>query len=223
MGYIDSIATRKSMLKLVNIPAEQLISLLVGVSFAAGLNVYATVATLGLLARGGLLPLPASLKLLDNWWVIAASALLFSIEFFADKVPAFDLIWNGLQTFVRIPVAALVAYGATAQFSPVNQLLASLLGGVVALIAHSGKTTLRAAVTPSPEPFTNITLSLGEDVLAVSLTWLATRHPYWAGGAVLLFVLVIACLIRRLARVLRSWLGRSRAASAAECGSDVTT
>ena len=111
------------------------------------------------------------------------------IEFFADKIPAFDLLWSALHTFIRVPVAALLAYGATRQLRPCQQLLAAFLGGLIALAAHGGKTALRAAVTPSPEPFSNISLSLSEDVLAVGLTWLATRHPYAAASiAIVLLV-----------------------------------
>src|SRR5712692_8406300 len=159
------------MLAGMKLPAHELLALLVATSFAAGLNLYATVATLGLLSRAGVLPLPPALQLLDNWYVIAISAALFLIEFFADKIPAFDLIWNALHTFVRVPVAGLLAFEATKQLSPEQQLLATLLGAGVALAAHGGKTAVRAAVTPSPEPLSNITLSLGEDVLAVGLTW----------------------------------------------------
>src|SRR5205814_2961005 len=121
----------------------------------------ATVAVLGLLARSGHMPLPPGLMLRAGWPVIGASTALFVIEFFADKIPAFDLIWNALHTFIRVPVAGLLAYRATSQLSPEHQLLAAFVGALVALIAHSGKTAARAAVTPSPEPFSNITLSLG--------------------------------------------------------------
>ncbi len=96
----------------VNPPAKELVALLVAISFAAGLNVYATLATLGLLAHAGLLPLPTTLHLLSNWWIIAASGMMFVIEFFVDKIPAFDLIWNGLHTFVRVPLAGLLAYAS---------------------------------------------------------------------------------------------------------------
>src|SRR6202521_5211327 len=166
------------MLNVLQIPPGELFALLAAIGFAAGLNLYATVAVLGLLARFGHLPLPPGLLLLAGWPVIAVSTTLFVIEFFADKIPAFDLIWNALHTFIRVPVAGLLAYQATAQLSPEHQLLATLLGATVALIAHSGKTAARAAVTPSPEPFSNITLSLGEDALAIALTWFATQHPY---------------------------------------------
>jgi hypothetical protein len=187
-----------------SLPGQELAALIVAVSFAAGLNVYATVATLGLLAHAGALALPDSLHLLESWWVIGASTALFAVEFFADKVPGFDLIWNALQTFIRVPVAALLAWRATATLSPGEQLAATLLGGLIALAAHGGKTAVRAAVTPSPEPFSNIGLSLGEDVLAVSLTWLATVHPYIGGGIALAFVVAIVLLIRWVWRALRA-------------------
>ncbi len=192
------------MLNVLQIPSSELFALLVAIGFAAGLNLYATVAVLGLLARFGHLPLPPGLVLLAGWPVIAVSTTLFFVEFFADKIPAFDLIWNALHTFIRVPVAGLLAYQATSQLSPEHQLLATLLGAAVALIAHSGKTAARAAVTPSPEPFSNITLSLGEDVLAIALTWVATRHPYLAGTVATLFVVIIIILTRWVIRAMRA-------------------
>src|SRR6202451_1483845 len=168
------------MLNFLQLPLPELFALLAAIAFSAGLNVYATVAVLGLLARFGHVPLPPALQLLQTWPIIAASIILFAIEFFADKIPAFDLIWSALHTFVRVPVAALLAYGATRQLTPAEQLLAAALGAAIALAAHGGKTALRAAVTPSPEPFSNITLSLGEDALALGLTWLGPLHPYAA-------------------------------------------
>jgi hypothetical protein len=192
------------MLDAVKLPPNEIAAALVAISFAAGLNVYATLATLGLLAHAGLLPLPPALHLLTNWWVIGASAVLFLVEFFADKVPAFDLIWNALHTFIRVPVAALLAYGATSQLSPETQLIATLLGGAIALAAHGGKTAIRAAVTPSPEPLSNIGLSLGEDALAIFLTWFATQHPYVAAGIALVFLAIIVLLVRLVVRAIRA-------------------
>jgi len=185
------------------------VALLVAVSFAAGLNVYATIATLGLLGHFGLVSLPTSLHLLDNWWMIGFSAILFAIEFFADKLPAFDLIWNALHTFVRVPIAALLAYAATSHLSPEKQLLATLVGGAIALAAHGGKTAARAAVTPSPEPFSNISLSLGEDALAIFLTWFATRHPYYAAVIVIVFLALIVAVIRWVIRALKALFRRA--------------
>jgi Domain of unknown function (DUF4126) len=198
------------MLDAVKIPSNELFALLTAISFAAGLNVYATVATIGLLAHTGMFPLPPDLRLLSSWYVIGCSGILFLVELFADKIPVFDLLWNALQTFVRVPVAALLAYGATAQLPPVWQLFATLLGGTIALIAHGGKTALRAAVTPSPEPLSNITLSLAEDTLAVFLTWFATTHPYWAAVVSLGFVLIVVVFLRWVMLALASMLERAR-------------
>jgi hypothetical protein len=192
------------MLDVLKIPLSEQFALLAAIGFASGLNLYATVAVLGLLARFGHLPLPPGLQLLESWPVIAVSLALFVIEFFADKIPAFDLIWNALHTFIRVPVAGLLAYQATSQLSPGRQLLATLLGAAVALAAHGGKTAARAAVTPSPEPFSNITLSLGEDALAIGLTWLATRHPYFAGTLAMTFLVIIVILTRWIIRALRA-------------------
>jgi len=192
------------MLEGVRVSANELLALLVATSFAAGLNLYATVATLGLLARGGVLPLPATLQLLASWYVIAISGVLFLIEFFADKIPAFDLIWNALHTFIRVPIAALLAYRATAQLSPTEQMLCAIAGGAIALAAHGGKTAARAAVTPSPEPISNISLSAGEDALAVFLTWFATKHPFVAAAIVVCLLGVITTLMRWVARALRA-------------------
>jgi len=192
------------MLDVLKIPSAELFAILVAIGFAAGLNLYATVAVLGLVARFGHLPLPPGLQVLQGWTVITASTAMFAVEFFADKIPAFDLLWNALHTFIRVPIAGLLAYRATSQLSPEHQLLATLVGGVVALIAHGGKTAARAAVTPSPEPFSNIFLSLGEDALAIGLTWLATRHPYVAGTLATLFVLIIVLLARLVIRAMRA-------------------
>src|SRR5271165_138675 len=192
------------MLDVLQIPPSELFALLVAIGFAAGLNLYATVAVLGLLARFGHLPLPPGLLLLAGWPVIAASLALFGIEFFADKIPAFDLIWNALHTFIRVPVAGLLAFEATRQLSPEQQLLATLLGAAVAFAAHGGKMAARTMVTPSPEPLSNMTLSVGEDVLAVALTWVATRHPYIAGSVALTLVVIIVLLARLVVRAMRA-------------------
>jgi hypothetical protein len=197
------------MLNAMRIPPNELFAILTAISFAAGLNVYATVATLGLLAHIGVFPLPPALHLLSSWYVIGCCGVLFLVELFADKIPVFDLLWNALQTFVRIPVAALLAYGATTQLSPGWQLFATLLGGGIALAAHGGKTAVRAAVTPSPEPFSNVTLSLGEDALAVFLTWFATGHPYWAATITAALVVIVVISIHWVVRAVRNMLRRA--------------
>jgi hypothetical protein len=188
----------------MKIPANELVAAVVATSFAAGLNLYATVATLGLLAHLGVLTLPPALEMLSSWWIIGISGVLFGIEFFADKIPAFDLVWNALHTFIRVPVAALLAYRATEALSPWEQLLATAAGAAIAFAAHGGKTAARAAVTASPEPFSNTALSVGEDGLAIFLTWFATRHPYSAAAIVVVLVLIIVLLARWVLRSLRA-------------------
>jgi hypothetical protein len=198
------------MLDAVQIPTNELFAILIAISFAAGLNVYATVATLGLLEHAGFFSLPPSLQLLSSWYVIAGASVLFLVELFADKIPVFDLLWNALHTFIRVPVAALLAYRATSQLSPGWQLFATFAGALVALAAHGGKTAVRAAVTPSPEPLSNVFLSVAEDALAIFLTWFSTRHPYSAATIALALVLLVVLLIRWVARALANMLGRVR-------------
>src|SRR5581483_5743173 len=197
----------------IKFPTNDLAGLIAAVSFAAGLNVYATIATLGILGRTGALDLPSSLQPLSGWPVIAGSSLLFAVEFFADKIPAFDLVWNALHTFIRVPIAAFIAYRAADSLQSWEQLTATAVGGLIALAAHSGKTAARAVITPSPEPFSNMIFSLVEDVLAISLTWVATRHPYAAAIAVAVLLLIIVSL-RWVVRALRKlFRGAERALS----------
>jgi hypothetical protein len=184
--------------------SSELTAILVVVCFSAGLNVYATVGMLGILAHAGALTLPPALHPIENWYVIAVCAALFLVEFVGDKIPIFDLLWNALHTFVRIPVAALLAYGATAQLPPWEQLLATFLGALIAFAAHSGKIAARAAVTHSPEPISNIVLSLGEDAAVVFLTWFATRHPYASAAIVAVALILIVFMIRFVVRAMRN-------------------
>jgi Domain of unknown function (DUF4126) len=185
-------------------------ALIIAASFAGGLNIYATVLTLGLLQRFHWVALPPGLESLGHTWVIVTCAIMFVLEFFADKIPGFDMFWNGLQTVVRIPVAALIAYQASSHLSPQMQILGTALGAGIALASHSSKIAMRAAVTPSPEPISNIALSSSEDVLAIGLTWFATHHPIIAGSmAVILLVLaflIARALLRAVQKPLRRWL-----------------
>ncbi len=177
------------------------------VCFAAGLNVYGTVAALGLVARAGLVVLPGDLGLIQSWWVIGACLVLFAIEFVADKVPIVDLAWNVMQTFVRVPVAGLIAYGALPALDPGWQLAAGAAGALLALVAHSGKTTMRAAVSASPEPASNIGLSLAEDGAVLILVWFATQYPYVAAAMVLVMLVTLVFAVRWVLRRLRKLAG----------------
>ena len=205
----------------MNFASGNIAALIIASSFAAGLNVYATVLTLGILARTSWVQLPPGLDSLGNTWVIVACAIMFAVEFVADKIPGFDMIWNALHTVVRIPIAALVAYHASSHLSPQMQIASAVLGGTIALAAHSSKTAVRAVVTPSPEPVSNIALSTTEDALAVGLTWFATHHPYIAASMALILLATAALaarsLLRAIRRPLRRWLrldGEQETASA---------
>lgn len=155
----------------------QTLSLALGAGFSSGLNLYATVATLGLLQRCGIVHLPASLEGLAQPWVIGIAAGLYLIEFCADKIQYFDTIWDFIHTFIRPPAAAFLAYTAAGGARAEWRWGAALLAGGVALTSHGTKASTRAAVNLSPEPFSNWTLSLGEDVFAVWLSWMASAHP----------------------------------------------
>jgi len=165
------------------------LGLALGAGFSSGLNLYATVATLGLLQRFGVIHLPPALQVLSHPWVLAVAIGLYLVEFFADKIPYLDTVWDLIHTFIRPPAAALLAYAAAGAIAPEWRWGATLLAGGVALASHGTKASARAAVNVSPEPFSNWALSLGEDVLAVWLTWMATVHPQ---AAIIIAVALLA-------------------------------
>lgn len=183
-------------------PIETL-AMALGAGFSSGLNVYATVATLGLLQRFGVLRLPASLQVLSHPWVLGIAIALYAIEFFADKIPYFDTVWDAVHTFIRPPAAALLAYAAAGAAPPEWRWGAALLAGGVALTSHGTKASARAAVNTSPEPFSNWILSFGEDVLAVWLTWMATAHPLATTIIVVVLFAVSVYLLYHLFRFAR--------------------
>src|SRR5258708_26076825 len=186
----------------------QPLGLALGAGFACGLNVYATIATLGLLQRYCVIHLPPSLQVLSHPWVLGIALALYAIEFLADKIPYVDTIWDAVHTLIRPPAAALLAYSATVAAPAEWRWGAALLAGGVALTSHGTKASTRAAVNASPEPFSNWVLSLGEDALAVWLTWMATVHPT-ATIVVVVFLIVLAgFLLFHLFRFLRRSLHR---------------
>jgi len=148
-----------------------------GPSWASGLNLYAMVATLGLLGRFGGLRLPGDLQILTNKWVICAAITLYCVEFVADKIPVIDSLWDVVHTFLRVPAGAIVAAASMGDFSRPVQIVAFLVGGGLALSSHGSKAATRAALNLSPEPFSNIVASLVEDVLAIATTVLAFIAP----------------------------------------------
>jgi len=183
-------------------PIETL-GLALGAGFSSGLNLYATIATLGLLQRFGVIHLPEQLQVLAHPWVLAIAITLYVIEFLADKIPLVDTIWDAIHTVIRPPAAALLAYGAAGAAPPEWRWGAALLAGGVALTSHGTKASTRAAVNASPEPFSNWALSFGEDALAVWLTWLATVHPTATVVVVSILLVIAAFLIFHLFRFLR--------------------
>jgi hypothetical protein len=186
----------------------EMLGLALGAGFSSGLNLYATVATLGLLQRLGVLHLPQSLQVLSHPWVLGVAIALYLIEFFADKIPYFDTIWDAIHTFIRPPAAALLAFAAAGGAAPEWRWAAALLAGGVALTAHGTKASARAAVNTSPEPFSNWFLSFGEDILAVWLTWMATAHPLATTIIVVALVALSAFLLYHLFRFARRALQR---------------
>src|ERR1700693_4083721 len=192
-------------------PVETL-GLALGAGFSSGLNLYATIATLGLLQRFGVIHLPGQLQVLAHPWVLGIAIALYLIEFLADKIPYVDSVWDLIHTAIRPPAAALLAYGAAGAAPPEWRWGAALLAGGVALTSHGTKASARAAVNASPEPFTNWTLSLGEDVLAVWLTWMATVHPRATIVVVVLLIALAGFLLFHLFRFLRRALQRLFAA-----------
>lgn len=192
-------------------PVETL-GLALGAGFSSGLNLYATIVTLGLLQRFGVIHLPQQLQVLAHPWVLGIAIALYVLEFLADKIPFVDTVWDAIHTVIRPPAAALLAYGAAGAAPPEWRWGAALLAGGVALTSHGTKASARAAANASPEPFSNWTLSFGEDVLAVSLTWLATVHPVASIVVVTLLIVLAVFLLFHLFKFLRRALQKLLAA-----------
>ena len=170
-------------------------------SWASGLNTYATVLVLGLAQRLGLVTLPHDLQALGSAWVLAVAALLFVLNFFADKIPLVDSVNDVLHTFVRIPAGALFAFGAADSLGPEAATVAALLGGTLAAGTHVAKTGTRALINTSPEPFSNIAASLAEDGIVIGGLLLALAHPITFLCLLLLFVAALLWLLPRLVRL----------------------
>lgn len=174
-----------------------------GAAWLSGVKLYACVLTLGLLQRFKFAHLPGDLHLLGEWWVIALAGLLFVVEFIADKIPAVDTVWDAVHTFIRVPSGAVLAAAAFGHLDNRVRLVAFLLGGGIALTAHGTKAATRLAANTSPEPFTNISLSVIEDAGSVGLSVLAVYHPIVTLAAVAVLVALGLVIIRKVARGMR--------------------
>ncbi|OFW03748.1 MAG: hypothetical protein A3H96_04350 [Acidobacteria bacterium RIFCSPLOWO2_02_FULL_67_36] len=179
-----------------------------GFSFAAGINLYATVAILGLASRYQWVSLPPQFQVFDNDVVIAAAIVLYIVEFIADKVPWFDTLWDAVHTVIRPVGGAIIAVTTLGDASPAMQGLAALLGGTLAAGTHFTKAGTRAAANTSPEPFSNWILSLGEDVLVVGLGALALKYPIAAAVVVTACFVAIVVFASWIVRALRRRFGR---------------
>ena len=184
-----------------------------GFSFAAGVNLYATVAILGLAARYGWVELPSQFQAFNNDVVIWAAVAMYLLEFFADKIPYVDTLWDMVHTVIRPAGGALIAVTTLGDVSPTTEGLVALMGGAVAASSHLTKTSTRAVANTSPEPFSNWFLSLGEDLFVVGLGYLALKYPEAAliVAAVLLTLIAIFAVV--IIRIVRRWFRRRRPAA----------
>jgi hypothetical protein len=190
--------------------APQLLALAAALGWASGIRLYAAVFLVGLSGFMGWVDLPQGLKVLQHPGVLGASGFMCFVEFFADKIPFVDSIWDTVHTVIRIPAGAALAAGALGADSQVMGWVAALLGGSLAATSHAGKLTARAAVNTSPEPFSNIGVSLLEDGFVVFMLWLSATHPVIFAIALVLTLVLTVLLMILLIKFLRAVIARLR-------------
>ncbi len=174
---------------------SSLLALTLGVGWASGINLYATVFALGLAGTTGYAELPDQLDAIQNPWVIGAAGLMYLVEFIADKIPAVDTVWDAIHTFIRVPAGALMAFGATGDHGLALEMTGGLAGGVMALNSHATKMGSRTAINTSPEPLSNSAASITEDVSVVGGLWLVLNYPWLFLGLLVLFVVLSIFLL----------------------------
>ena len=187
----------------------ELISLTLGSAWAAGINLYAAVFVLGYMANTGAATLPPGLELLSDPLVMTAAGIMYGIEFFADKTPGVDTGWDTMHTFIRIPAGAMMAAGMAEGFNigPAAEFAALLVGGGMAATSHMTKAGTRVMINTSPEPFSNWTASITEDVAVIGGLWAALNHPVLFIGLLILFILLAIWLLPRIWRAMKSIFG----------------
>jgi hypothetical protein len=193
----------------------QLVAIAAALGWASGLRLYAVLFLVGLAGALGWVELPAGLQLLQHPLMLTASGLMLAVEFFADKIPGVDTLWDVLHTLLRIPAGAALAAAVFGADQATAATIAALLGGTLAATSHFAKATTRAAVNTSPEPFSNIALSLAGDAAVPAALWLAWAHPWAFFGALALVLGLMVVLLWRLGRFLRQLLRRLVGGSAA--------
>lgn len=197
----------------------QQVAIAAGLAWASGIRLYAAVFIVGVLGRVGWIHLPADLVVLEHNWVLAAAGVMGLAEFLADKVPGFDSVWDAVHTFIRIPIGALLAWGAMGDSTPALQMTAALLGGAITGGTHFAKAGTRAAINTSPEPFSNWTASFGEDGMLLAGLWIAFHHPLVFLVLLALFFALVIWLVPRLLRFLvRLWRRLSGPSRATDAG-----
>jgi hypothetical protein len=185
------------------IDTPQLLALAAALGWASGIRLYAVVLLTGLAGHFGLIDLPQGLKVLEHPGVLAASGFMCFVEFFADKIPYVDTLWDTIHTAIRIPAGAALAAGALGADNQAMGWIAAILGGSLAATSHLTKLTTRAAVNTSPEPFSNIGVSLLEDGFVVFMLWLSATHPYVFAIVLLLSIALAILLLALLFKFLR--------------------
>jgi hypothetical protein len=184
----------------------QSIALAGGLAWASGIRLYAAIFIVGLLGRFGYVHLPDHLLLIEHNGVLVASGIMLVVEFLADKVPGFDSVWDSIHTFIRIPIGALLAWGAMGDATPDVQMAAAILGGAITGGTHLAKMGTRAAINTSPEPFSNWTASFGEDGILLGGLWLVFHHPLAFLVLLALFLALVIWLVPKIFRFLgRLW------------------
>jgi hypothetical protein len=178
------------------------LSLALGSAWTSGINLYATVTVLGLLQKLGAVKLPGGLDVLDNWAIIGVAGGLYAVEFFADKIPYVDSVWDVIHTFIRVPAGAIVAYAAVSEMDPSFSIPAALVGGGLAFSSHGTKAAARIGANLSPEPVSNWTLSLLEDGLAIGGVFLAVFAPVAIIAILILFVVFFFWFGRKIGRAI---------------------
>jgi hypothetical protein len=183
----------------------QTIALMLGAGWASGLNLYAAMLVLGWMGASGQTDLPPSLDILSNPMVMGAAGLMFVVEFFADKVPGLDSLWDAVHTFIRIPAGALIAAGAAQglDMGAAGEMIGLILGGGMATTSHVSKASARALINTSPEPVTNWTASVTEDAAVVGGLWTALNYPWLFVLLLILFILLAIWLLPKIWRLLK--------------------
>ena len=179
------------------------LSLALGSAWTSGINLYATVSVLGLLQKFGGVKLPGGLDVLDNWWIIGIAGGLYIVEFFADKIPYVDSVWDVIHTFIRVPAGALVAWAAVSDMSPEVVIPATLIGGGLSFASHGTKATARIGANLSPEPVSNWMLSLAEDAIAIVGTFLAVFAPVVIAVVLVVFLIFFFWAFPKIFRAIR--------------------